>query len=219
MTRPPELPSAARRSPGEHDVSIRLPAWFASDGFSMTLDQLDDPEHVLHAVLPELIAFLHDSPEDLEIRVDGGSWRRIGGPVKDLPNADGDPRAPWRPDLSEDELSQLALEHTDVDPASVRYGASLLDVIASQAPWRSWLEAAIRAGYVPHQDGIKLAQEALFAWTRARVSEDLAAGLVGDALDWLRFAETYRAFARRLLMEADALNVWAAELRTPKGLA
>ncbi len=218
MTRPSEVPSAAGRSPGEHDVSIRLPAWFTSDGFSMTLDQLDDPEYVLHAVLPELIDFLHHNPDELLISVDGGVWRRQGGSAERLPDIDGDPRAPWRPDLTEDELSEIPAEHADIDPASIRYGTSLLDVIASQSPWRSWLEAAVRAGYVPHQDGIELAQEALFRWTRARVLEDLAAGRIGDALGWLHYAETYRSFARRLLVEADALDAWAVEISRLKGL-
>ncbi len=213
----PELPSSARRGPSEHDVSIRLPAWFTSDGFSMTVDQLDDPEYVLHAVLPELIAFIQDSPEDLEIRVDGGTWRRISGPTEDLLDVDGDPRAPWRPDLTEEELSQLPAEHADVDPASIRYCASLLDVIASQAPWRSWLEAAVRAGYVPHQDGIELALQALFRWTRARVREGLAAGRIDDAVGWLRFAEAFRSLADRLLTEAQALDAWLAELRSQQG--
>ncbi len=209
----PELPSAAGRRPGEHDVSIRLPVWFTSDGFSMTLDQLHDPEYVLHAVLPELIAFFHGSPEDLEIKVDGGSWRRIGGPSKDLPDLNGDPRTPWRPDLNEEEVSKLPAEHADVDPASIRYGASLLDVIASQAPWRSWLEAAVRAGHVPHQDGIELAQAAQIVWVRARAQEDVDGGVLGDASGWLTaFAEGYRSFAGGLLAEAEALEAWAADL-------
>lgn len=200
-----------------HDVSIRLPAWFTSDGLSMTLEQLQDPEYVFHVFLPELVAFFSANPGELEIRVEGGVWRRVGGPIDDLPDIDGSPRATWRPNLTADELLQLPAEHADVEPGSVRHGTSLTDVVASQAPWQSWLEAAVRAGYVPSQDGIELAQEAQFRWARARVHEDVEAGVLGDALGWLRIAQDYRTFAQRLLAEAQTLDAWAAELGQGKG--
>ncbi len=68
----------------EHAVSIRLPAWFQSDGLTLTLEQLQQPEYVLDVFLPELMAFFHDSPEELEVRVDGGRWRRVGRPIERL---------------------------------------------------------------------------------------------------------------------------------------
>ncbi len=221
MTRSPELPSSAGRSPGDHDVSIRLPAWFTSDGFILTLEQLQDPEYVFQVFVPEVIAFFQDSPEDLEVKVDNGVWRRVGGTVEELPDINGDPRATWQPDLALEELSQLPLEHAaDVDPASIRYGASLPDVVASQAPWGSWLEAAVRAGYVPHQDGIELAQAAQMLLVRSRVSQDVEARVLGDASEWLSAsAEAYRLFAQRLLLEADALGQWAAHLDQGEDMA
>ncbi len=81
----------------EHAVSIRLPTWFASDGFTLTLEQLQQPDYVLHVFLPELLAFLHDSPEDLEVTVDAGRWRRVGRPIERLVASDGEPRALRRP--------------------------------------------------------------------------------------------------------------------------
>ncbi len=69
---------------GQHAVSIRLPTWYQSDGFTLTLEQLQQPEYVLDVFLPEFLAFFHDSPEELEVRVDGGRWRRVGRPIERL---------------------------------------------------------------------------------------------------------------------------------------
>jgi hypothetical protein len=101
----------------------------------------------------------------------------------------------------------------------VRYGESLTEVVAGQTSWRSWLEAAVRAGYVPHQDGIQLAQEAQFLFIRARVREDVEADDPGEAVGWLGIARDYRVLAMRLLTEAEALDAWAAALGDAEGSA
>ena len=202
---------------GEHHVSVRVPAWFSSDGFLMTSAQVADAIHVLHGFMPELKAFFHESPEELEISVDGGPWRRIGGPRAGLPDIEGSARAPWTPNLTQEELALLLAEVTDVDPAEITYGVFLPDAVASQGPWRSWLEAAVRAGYVPHQEGIQLAQQAMFAYVRARVQEHVDRGLEGDALEWLKFYRPYRTLAAQLLAEADALEAWSGRLAEDYG--
>lgn len=202
----------AEQSVARHDVSVRVPAWFSSDGFTMTSAQLADAPYVFHGFIPELEAFFHHSPEELEISVDGGPWQRTGGPRRELPDIEGDPRASWTPNLTPEELAALPVEGTDVDPAEIPYGVSLPDVIASQGPWRSWLEAAVHAGYVPHQEGIELAQQAQFLFIRVRVQEYIDRGVLGEALGWLQFYNPYRALAAQLLAEADALEAWAGRL-------
>ncbi len=121
-----------------------------------------------------------------------------------------------RPDLTEAEVAELPAQYYDVPRDSVRYGEALPVVVQREMPWRSWLEAAVRAGWVPHQEGIELAERAVFVWVRARVAESLTAGADGDAEGWLSgFAEAYRLFADCLLREAEQLERWRGRLLPP----
>lgn len=117
-----------------------------------------------------------------------------------------------RPQLSPDDLTLLAFDVHDVPPDGSAYGAPLPEVVAQEWPWRSWLEAAVRSGYLPHQESVELAQRGLFLFNRARVNQCLEEGATAEASGWLGFADVYRAFAAALLSEADALDRWRHEL-------
>ena len=119
--------------------------------------------------------------------------------------------APGRLTLNPHQVRDLPTEHTDVGPGDVMY-AEPLWAIAKDRRGRDWLEAAVRAGMVPHQEGIELAQQGLFLVTRSQVQDYIDQGELGEANGSLMFADAYRRFATLLLEEAAALERWRDEL-------
>lgn len=114
------------------------------------------------------------------------------------------------PDLTVEEVA--ALERHLFDVKGVEYGRPLQAVVAADTPWRSWLEAAVAAGYVPHAEGIELALRGLFSFTRARIQEAIAQGNFGDAQGWLSFSRRYSELGQLLMTEAAELAAWGIEL-------
>ncbi len=118
--------------------------------------------------------------------------------------------ATW-PQLSAAQLAQLPPE-VDDPTIQVYYGAPLLEAIVAQEPDCGWLEGAVRAGYVPHFAGVRLALQARSLRVRAQVETDLRENEVDDARARLQQAAAEnRELARALELEADGLEARAAE--------
>ncbi len=118
--------------------------------------------------------------------------------------------ATW-PQLSAAQLAQLPPE-VDDPTIQVDYGAPLLEAIVAQEPDCGWLEGAVRAGYVPHFAGVRLALQARSLQVRGQVETDLREKEVDDARARLQQAAAEnRELARALELEADGLEARAAE--------
>jgi hypothetical protein len=110
----------------------------------------------------------------------------------------------WSPTLSEQSVNELAVIPSDTQ-SDVRYAAPLSEVIEGERPWSSWLEAAVRAGYIPYLDGIELALIGNHVHCLKEHESLLAKGIVGDAENCLKQADCSQ--------ELIALLEWcAAEL-------
>ncbi len=112
----------------------------------------------------------------------------------------------WPPSLSCDQVGELTEYLCDIDPNDVERGRGLTEAMSAPRLGRAFPEAAVAAGYVPHQEGSELAQRGVFVCTRARVQESLNSPSTDDADAWLEFATVYRRFAAVLLEEASALD-------------
>lgn len=173
-----------------------------------------------HATKEELLAaignsvgdLLRQTPELIAVRFSGeGDWTcpdataQVPLAVREIEKA--------RLVLSAEQVQQLPAEYTDIAPGDVAYASPLWAIVADDSNWgRVWLEAAVRAGHVPHQEGIELAQQGVFLFTRAHVQQSIDGGVLGDAEGWLSAAQMYRRFATLLNAEADSLDRWRDDL-------
>ena len=114
------------------------------------------------------------------------------------------------PALTPGEVERLPTEFTDVPPASVAYGSHIV-IGVTEYGW-SYLEAAVRAGHMPHFEGIELALAAYFLFCRREIRQLISGGTLGDAIDWAEFSVRYRRLAETLLAEAQVLESVAAYL-------
>lgn len=64
--------------PEAYEVEIRLADGWTCNGLAATQAQLQDESYLVGALLQDLSGCLYDQPDELEVRVGGGPWRRLG---------------------------------------------------------------------------------------------------------------------------------------------
>ncbi len=65
--------------PEVYEVEIRLADGWTCGGLAVTQAQPQDDSYLVGALLQDLAVCLYDQADELEVRVDGGPWRRLGG--------------------------------------------------------------------------------------------------------------------------------------------
>lgn len=127
-------------------------------GYVEGLGQEVDPETEL---LPAVVGKLHDRPEMLEYRRDDwpdNEWKSDGG-------LNRPPLAHW---LSEDQVAQLPTELSSIIFRELPPYQEPVEFIAGDPEGGNFFEESIRAGALPHWDGVELGLIALRLFTLDR---------------------------------------------------
>jgi len=127
------------------------------------------------------------------------------GPTDPVPD-------PHRPNLEPSEAAQLV--SAALDTRDVKYGTPLTAVVEGEAPWMSWLEGALVAGYLPYFDTVPLLISGIHLWYRRQVATCIAEGVLGDAEGWLGISVEYRRVAEQLVTYAQEFERDLQQLST-----
>ncbi len=114
------------------------------------------------------------------------------------------------------ETAELARETENA--VGIQYGVPLTEAVQHEAPWMSWLDAALLAGYLPDLDSMSMYIKAWHMWTVRKFGEFRAERADGDAEGVATgCAKHYRDLARAL--ESCARELEALEADIPRSVS